>query len=344
LPPGAWKGAEALFVMRALHLTGECLVDLLGKKKLEEKIVDLTSQLSGLISRVAELEDEKNRLLRQLDKREEKVRTLTQSYQEASVELKSMTQKAEVLQVRKEDGADVAVAEPERVRSETFSPHWIKNLIQRLESCRSPRDDLVTAYLRKGAKEDVEELPKDVRNILMGIGSERGVALFHYPLLFTLAFVPPFPLIETVVKEGPLFDLDPLRGYLDVPVLVIAARAGETLLGVALSNEGFEEHHVVKSTVKEKHSKGGWSQKRFERLRDEDVRQHADLVKREIPALMKSYRSLLVYAVVSGDPVLTKQIISILDIPVIEAKIGRFESKRIDQVLDEIYGFVCYRW
>ena len=330
--------------MCALHLTGEGLVDLLGKKKLEEKIVELTSHLSGLTFRVTELEDEKDRLLRQLDKREEKVRALTQSYQEASVELKSMTQKAEALQVRKEGGADVAVAEPERVRSETLSPHWIKNLIQRLESCRSPRDDLVTAYLRNGAKDNVGELPKDVRNILMGIGSKQGVALFHYPLLFTLALVLPFPLTETLVKEGPLFDLGPLRGYLDVPVLVIAARAGETLLGVALSSEGFEEYHVVKSTVKEKHSKGGWSQKRFERLRDEDVRQHADLVKREIPALMKSYRSLLVYAVVSGDPLLTKQIISILEIPVIEAKIGRFESKRIDRVLDEVYGFVCYRW
>ena len=62
---------------------------------------------------------------------------------------------------------------------------------------------------------------------------------------------------------------------LEIPVLVISAHAGDTLIGIALSSGRFEVQEAVKSQVKEKHSKGGWSQKRFERLRDEDIRNHA---------------------------------------------------------------------
>jgi len=173
--------------------------------------------------------------------------------------------------------------------------------------------------------------------------SDRGVAIFSDPHLFTLALVPPFPLKKDEATWAGSFRTGPLREMLETPVLVVAAHAGETVLGVALGGEGFAEHAVVRSTVKEKHTKGGWSQKRFERLREEDIRQHADLVKERLPRLLESYRSIPAYAVVSGDPTLVKLIAPALDFPVLEAKTGRFNRNNPNELLEEVYGFICLR-
>jgi len=320
------------------------LVDLLGKKKLEERIAELQSQVGELNSKVALLEEERSRLSHQLEKREEKIRKLTHSCQEVNLELKAAEQKISTLRTVKSETTSVVKTPATRpqIHSDEISPAVLKSLLQRLETCRSPSEDLVSAYLRKGADAEVN-LPKEVCELAENIPSDRGIAFFSYPQLFTLAVAPPFPLTKTEIITGPSFHLAPLKHMLDVPVLAMVARAGETFLGVALSCEGFEERNIVKSTVKEKHSKGGWSQKRFERLREEDIRQHAELVKREIPTMLEGYRQLLIYAVVSGDPLLTKQILPALDLPVLNMKLGRFDRKRTDEVLDEVYKSVSYR-
>ena len=95
---------------------------------------------------------------------------------------------------------------------------------------------------------------------------------------------------------------------METPVLVVSAHAGETFLGVALSREGFEAEEMVESSVMGKHSKGGWSQKRFERLREEEIKSHADLAAERLAALMDKYKTLLKYAVLSGDESLIRQI------------------------------------
>jgi len=323
------------------------LVDLLGKKKLEEEI-------DRLRSRVGDLEEEKGSLQLQIERRDDKIRKLTSASQETSLALKAAEQRIAALQAR---GAGEGEGEGAREREETategggqsqgssppraLKPRELERLLERLDAVRSPQGDLLSAYAARGSA--LVGLSPEVADLVKRAGPDRGVAVFSDPFLFTIALVPPFPIKKDEMTVAGSFKTEPLREILDTPVLVVAAHAGETFLGVALGREGFAEHAVVRSTVKEKHTKGGWSQKRFERLREEDIRQHADLVVERLPQVLEGYRSIPTFAVVSGDPALVKLIAPTLDMPILEAKIGRFDRKKPDEILEEVYGFVILR-
>ena len=63
------------------------MVDLFGKKKLEDRVMELEAAK-------ASLEHEKEEFVRTLEKREEKIRKLTSANQEANLALKAAEQKA----------------------------------------------------------------------------------------------------------------------------------------------------------------------------------------------------------------------------------------------------------
>ncbi|MGB3944228.1 MAG: Vms1/Ankzf1 family peptidyl-tRNA hydrolase [Methanothrix sp.] len=314
------------------------MVDLLGKKKLEEEI-------ERLRSRVEKLQEENGSLALQIERREDKIRKLSAASQETSLALKAAEQRIASLLERdgRGEGADEKEDLPRGLEGESrlLTPREVERLLDRLDGCRSVGDDLLSAYLIPGSAG--KGLPPEVGEVVKRAGSDRSVAVFSDPLLFTIALVPPFPLKEEETAWAGSFRTGPLREILDAPVLVVAAHAGETLLGLALGTDGFAEKAVVKSTVKEKHTKGGWSQKRFERLREEDIRQHADLVVERLPEILKDRRSIPSRAVVSGDPALLKMIVPSLQMPVTEAKIGRFDRKNPEDILEEVYTFILLR-
>jgi Actinobacteria/chloroflexi VLRF1 release factor len=214
----------------------------------------------------------------------------------------------------------------------------MQKLLQRLQAIRSPEDDLLTAY-----QKNPSGLPPDIEKLAGTLKSNRGLAILHCPQVFSLVLVPPLPLHDSPPSLGSIFRLDPLQEIMETPVLVISAHAGDTFLGLALTRDGFEMQEIVESSVKEKHSKGGWSQKRFERLREEDIRNHADAAVQKLMEMAGRYRSVARYAVLGGDPALLKMISSAIDLPVVERRLERHDKKRLDKMLDEIYGFTCYR-
>ncbi len=114
-------------------------------------------------------------------------------------------------------------------------------------------------------------------------------------------------------------------------------------MGVAMSQEGFEVLEFVESQVKEKHSKGGWSQKRFERLREEDIKNHVDAVLEKLSKLLGKYRTIVKYAILSGDESLIKQIKPSIGLPIVERRLEPHDEKQLDSLLEEVYGFTCYR-
>ena len=130
---------------------------------------------------------------------------------------------------------------------------------------------------------------------------------------------------------------------METPVLVVSAHAGETFLGAALCRENFEAEELVKSQVMGKHSKGGWSQKRFERLREEDIKSHVDLASQKLAALMGKYKTILKYAVLSGEESLIRLIAPAIDLPVVERRLERHDERNKKELLEEVYGFTCYR-
>jgi hypothetical protein len=223
-----------------------------------------------------------------------------------------------------------------------LSPRDVERLEKRLESLVSPYEDLLTAYL-PNAENMPPDLPSQSKKLFSSIDSGRGGLVLSCPTLFTLVLVPPFPLQDTALSLGGKFQLQTLKEITEIPVLIVSAHAGDTLLGMALGSGGFEEMEVVSSQVKEKHSKGGFSQKRFERLREEDIKNHLESVLNQWSAFSKKYSSVARYVVLGGDSTLTKQISPALGLPVVERRLERHDERRPEQVLEDAYSFICYR-
>ncbi len=322
------------------------LVDLFGKKKLEDRVGDLETSL-------AELQKTNAELLQTLEKRDEKIKRLTSAYQEANVALKAAEQRAASLKapVETQTGLELVKAKECKPQGTKLIPREFARLMKRLALIRSPEDDLLTTYTisRSGALSAAlpagpTGLPPEAESLL-NMDSERGWAVLHCPRLFTLALKPPLPFGDgsDISSAGGTFQLEPLQEVLETPVLVISAHAGDTFLGVALGKDGFQEQILVESQVKEKHSKGGWSQKRFERLREEDIKKHIEDVMERLSEMKKRYGSVVKFAVLGGDASLLKQIAPAVGIPAVERRLERHDEKRLDKLRDEVYGFTCYR-
>jgi len=303
-------------------------LDLLGRKKYEEQIRELEHKLSAL-------QKEKEDLTKLLEKRDEKIRKLTSAYQESCIALKAAEQKSLAQVQTVSDGDSMAeVPEPQGIR---LSPRDVERFLRKLQAFRSPDDDSLTGYAKS-----TSDLPPNLAQSVKPIKSDRGLIVIHSPQLFTLALIPPFPIKEKIIDLGSAFQLDPMREMMETPVIIASIHAGDTFLGMALSKDGFDEKEIVESQVKEKHSKGGWSQKRFERLREEDIKNHIDAVNKGLSDLSKKYGSVAKFAVLGGDASLIKQVISAVSIPVVERRLERHDDKSLNKLLDEVYGFICY--
>jgi hypothetical protein len=309
------------------------LVDLFGKKKLDDRIRELEASLS-------DVQKKNEELLAALEKRDEKIKKLTSAYQEANVVLKAAEQRAASAQTQARPEAEKR--EEPKPQGTRLSPREFERLAKRLLTLRSPEDDLLTAYISNHAALP-SGLPPEAERLIGVLGSERGWAVLHCPQLFTLILKPPLPLTESTLSVSGVFQLDPLREMMDTPLLVISAHAGDTFLGVSLNKGGFEAEELVESQVKEKHSKGGWSQKRFERLREEDIKKHVEDVIETLGKMKRKYGSVVKLAVLGGDSALLKQIAPAVGLPVVERRLERHDEKRLDRLRDEVYGFTCYR-
>ena len=312
------------------------MVDLFGKKKLEERIHELEAELPRL-------EGEKEELLRTLEKREDRIRKLSAAIQEANLALKAAEQRASARASPASSQASTGESrEEQKPKAIRLSLRDMDSLLERLQAIRSPREDLLTACY-PGASPEGSLLPEHLKKAASAIDSRRGGIILHCPQLFSLLLIPPFPIKERYSHEGAEFSLDFIREMMEEPVLLVSAHAGDTFLGVCLSRDKFEAEEMVQSSVMGKHSKGGWSQKRFERLREEDVKAHVDLVMEKLEAMLGRYKPVLHYAVLSGEESLVRQIASFVDLPLVERRLSRIDSRETNLLLDEVYGFVCYR-
>ncbi|MDD1742701.1 MAG: hypothetical protein LUQ47_05130 [Methanotrichaceae archaeon] len=301
-------------------------MDILGKKKLEEKIKDLEFRL-------AELKNENENLNCTLEKRDEKIRKLSHAYQEVSIALKAAEQKSTTTQRTK---VEISSNESELANID-FSPREMERLMSRLQGIKSPANDLITAQFKTTG--DLPDSSPQVKSLK----SSRGWIFLKCPQLFSLLLVPPLPIEEEFTTMADSFELNLLRKMLDTPLLIVSLHAGESFLGLALNKDRFQAKEVVRSMVKEKHSKGGWSQKRFERLREEDIKGHVRNVVEKLKEFVNDYRLIAKMVVVGGDPILINKILPFIDLPVIEKRFEKFDEKRLDQLLDDVYSFTCYR-
>ena len=130
------------------------MVDLFGKKKLDDRIRELEASLS-------EAQKKNEELSATIEKRDEKIKKLTSAYQEANIALKAAEQRTAPTAVRIEP--DEAVGQ--KPQGTKLTPREFERLMKKLSMLRSPEEDLLTAYVDI-SKALPSGLPKEAEKLI----------------------------------------------------------------------------------------------------------------------------------------------------------------------------------
>lgn len=206
------------------------MVDLLGRKKRKRRWS--SSDRRWLCWK------RRNSLALQIERRDEKIRKLTAAAQETSLALKAAEQRLAALRDQGDGGGDWhATATKEPAKSRTLRPREVERLLERLDAVRSPKEDLLSAYVASGSTA-AQSLPIEVADLARRAVSDRGGRRLLRPPHLHHRPSAPFPIKKDVTAFASSFRTGPLREMLEIPVLAVAAHAGETLLGLALGRGG----------------------------------------------------------------------------------------------------------
>ncbi|MCX8206845.1 MAG: Vms1/Ankzf1 family peptidyl-tRNA hydrolase [Methanothrix sp.] len=304
-------------------------MDLFGKKRYQERIAELERMLQDLTREREELE-------RALEKREERLKRVTSAYQETRRALKEA-------EIRLRGSAERSSEEPSEVPGiQKLSPREMKRLLRRLDSMESAEEDILSEYRKPGellAGAPDTLLPRSLK----ALAAERGISLLSLPDVFMFLIVPPLPFSSDGMTRGRRFELNPICEIMEAPVLLVSAHAGDSMIMFSLGADHLESFEIVRTPVKEKHSKGGWSQRRFERLREEDIRRHGEHLKDRVEKAVERYAPLIKYVAVSGEPELIRHLNQCFSLPVVRVRLGKHDERKPERTLEELYTYTLFR-
>jgi len=288
------------------------LFDLFKKDKIE-----------SLQARITQLEEENKKLLLQLEKKSEKTKRTIATKQEVDRELNEARQrisslKNEVHRLKEESSGELNFH-----FSENLSRNKLENVLFLLESLQSQTSTLITIYLArddilKNILSDIEDqIESSALYLIEKIESQTGKVIFYDTSgIVKLVIIPVFPVSHSEYSLDRRFNIEPLKNSLiSDKVLVINAHAGETFIGI-LEQNTFVEHDIIRSSVMGKHSKGGWSQKRFQSLVEEDIRHHADKVRAALGTIIEKHKDIQ-YVIAGGEGKLIRMTLKGYDYPLI---------------------------
>lgn len=315
-------------------------------------------QIEQLQTRINELEYENKSLAERLSKQTVRAKKAVSEKQETDLALKKAENKIEAIERerKKQNQKEQSAAEPSGKKTITLTNARTSDLMFQIGSVRSRNEDLLTAYLRPGETiSDLDELERTVdldktaKYAMAKIKSPTGMVLFYDMKRMgrdSLVVSPPFPIRETNWKLDYSFDTRQVQELLDFYrcICIVLAHAGETFIVVS-DQEAVIDYKTVRSSVKEKHTKGGMSQRRFERLRDEDIRHHGEKAKGAFEAFVSDYTNELKLVVASGELSLIKEITQGSPFPVIIRSIepkAKIEKQNIDKIRVRVWSSRWY--
>lgn len=316
-----------------------------GKEKLEDEI-------DRLQSHILELQIDRKRI----EKNETTAKRALAAKQEAEEKLKAANVKIETLTHQLEEKRAEASEEISFVLIEEIAPLQMKSYTSQLASIRSDHDSLITAYINEkemnlnaGISKDVmKEIDQNSQYLLQKIKSDTGYVLFYDRMrMVREVIIPALPFEKSSVEIGPSFRTGMLKDTLtkDINVCILAAHAGESLIGISSDKMGFDEDMIIRSSVKAKHTKGGFSQRRFERLRDEDIDHHVEKVRNALKNMLEHATVDIDMIIVCGDTVLANYILENIDtdIAIMERNIdAKIEKHDTDSIIRNIFS--CRRY
>ena len=281
-----------------------------------------------LLHTIKALEKDNENLRKRLSKRETKAAEDPSKRQEIEETLNRALTKIGVL----EHELEICRSERKNLSGPAFESIKLlqrdsQEFIRRLSSFRSGKDDLLTVYGSPGDENIIPKVPvQGFVDVVKNDSAGTGFVLFYdggCEISPAFVVIPPFPVESSFSVSGSSYETAELSGIINSEraVAFVLAHAGESFIGIVdVKTVLFGE--LVRTGVKEKHSKGGWSQKRFERLREEDIRHHAEKAGEAFDSMMDSHVNIVDFLVLMGDIRLAESIVS------------KFDLKRLIRITD----------
>lgn len=307
-----------------------------------------TEEIKSLKARISQLEEENKKLCLRLEKRDEKAKKTIATKQDVDRELNEAINKISSLQ------NEIQILEKETSTelkfrfSEIISQNRFDEMIFLLGGIQSKLSTLITIYLTKDTtyldaeKDIVKLIDNSSLHLIEKIESSTGKIIFYDTnRIINIVIIPVFPILRSESFLNRQFNLEPLKVNLEYErILVLNTHAGETLIGIAQA-DSFIEHEVIRSSVMGKHKQGGWSQKRFQALVEEDIKHHADKVRAMLDPMIAKHTDIQCI-IAGGDGKLIKMITGGYNYPVVLKSMDTVLKGNVDQVLREALSLRCY--
>ena len=280
--------------------------------------------------RIEELEEEKQELQEKIEKIEEEKESFKNRFQaekdrrsNISAEKQEAEKKINKLEQKIDNTEDESVEEKdtgeERVEK-NLSVSEARSILEKLGSIESGSDDLASIYCPDSVSKlsDLQGLKGSIsRENYDFISDDSSFAAFlDEDFIGVKLKVRPFFSSEWSLSNG--FDVEPLISFIGEGKKWAVVSAGDTKI---FEEEGGEivSREEISSRVDSNQKKGGFSQGRFERKRQEQIDEHLDLVEEKVDE-----DTLLV-----GEESLCKKVSG--------RYLGGFDSERSD--IDALYNF-----
>ncbi|MFA4956438.1 MAG: Vms1/Ankzf1 family peptidyl-tRNA hydrolase [Candidatus Methanoperedens sp.] len=305
-------------------------------------------EIKSLKVRISQLEEENKKLCLQLEKRDEKAKKTIATKQDVDRELNEAINKISSLQNEIQILKEETSTELKFRFSDNLSLNRFDEMMFLLGGIQSKLSTLITIYLAKdttsvdAAKDIVNLIDNSSLHLIEKIESSTGKIIFYDTnRIINIVIIPVFPILRSESFLNRQFNLEPLKVNLEYErILVLNIHAGETFIGIAEA-DSFIEHEVVRSSVMGKHKQGGWSQKRFQALVEEDIKHHADKVRAQLSPMIAKYTDIQ-YIIAGGDGKLIKMITEGYNYPVVLKSMDAVLKGNVDQVLREALSLRCY--
>ena len=240
------------------------------KKRLQEERDELSEKIQ-------EIEKERDKYREKLKAEEERRSRLSKEKQEAQEKLNRLKDKLNNNQTdnTQEEKKDIKFEKP-RIKE-------VKRILEKLDSVRSPEEDLVSIQSPK----QFSNLPdmKGLKNTLNSedysrVSSKKSFAAFIDGELFSIV-IKSRAFFQPDWKLGEKFEVTALTDFIEKEKHWALVSTGETKIFHEQDGKVAEVDRVT-TRVDNQQKKGGFSQGRFERKRDEQVEEHVEKTKEMI--------------------------------------------------------------
>lgn len=237
---------------------------------------EMKQRMEELEQKIEDLEEERDKFKNRYEAEQERRSELSSKKQEAEEQLNRLKDKYQEIKSKyntEEQEIDKS-AETETIsRQLSFREGF--NFLKKMESVSSPEQDLVTVY----SPTDVEDA-EDFRGLKSSVSKDRFRLLQDEDAF--IAFLDE-EVFDFKLKTRPFFESEWFNAekflvgraisFIEKEKIWVQVAAGETKIFEEEEGE-FKQIDTVKSRVDRDHSKGGFSQGRFERKRDEQIDKH----------------------------------------------------------------------